>query len=395
MILKRQLYLIFLSLFISSFSFTMHDPEKKPEKKPVKFTFNEPNGDNSNNVQSSSKKDINNDNTENVTTGLSAPNQEPISAQPSSQEQQKKGVPSILHKLPDWLVRSALKNAPPLLKGILNYLKTHDERTVVPSFHRMILVGAPGTGKTTLAHALAVELKCDIILIPATSFMGTYRNEAIVRMRNFFNEMIGESSSKKVIIIDELHKLFEHHADDKSDNSETAAAFWLMLDKLEKKHPNIIVIGTANSVDKLPPEIKSRFHGKIITVTLPHKNQKLQAFKDIINNDCTVILDPSIDEQFIQKISQKLEKCSLRDIQLLVDTAKMFKYAESDGPNRFFISLERRHFEQAFNQLNSETINGKKSIYETALPILKEVSFCLSLFLNATHLTYILTSKRS
>jgi len=386
MILKRQLYLIFLSLFISSLSLAMSDPKKKP----IKFTVNETNTDNPNNAQGSAKKDIN-DNTENVTTGVCVPNQEPTSGQPVSQEQQKKGPPSILHKLPDWLLRSTLKNAPPLIKGILNYLKTYNERTVVPSFHRMILVGAPGTGKTTLAHALAVELKCDIILIPATSFLGSYRHEAVVRMRDFFNEMIGEGTSKKVIIIDELHKLFERHADEKSDNSENAAAFWLMLDKLEKKHPNIIVIGTANSVDKLPPEIKSRFHGKIITVPLPHKNQKLQAFRDIINNDCTLVLDPSIDEQFIQKISQKLEKCSLRDIQLLVDTAKMFKYAESTAHNRFFISLERRHFEQAFNQLNSETQNGKKSLYETALPVLKEVSFCLSLFLNATHLTYLLT----
>lgn len=297
---------------------------------------------------------------------------------------------SSSNKMPDWLVQASLKNAPPLVKGILNYLTTYNKYTIVPSFHRIIFVGKPGTGKTTLAFALARALKYEVRFAPAASFMGAYRNQTAVRIRNFFENLMAEKPSQKVIIIDELHKLFEHHADEKSDNSESAAAFWLMLDRLERTHPHIVVIGTANSVDKLPPEIKSRFHGKIITIPLPHKNQKLQAFRNILNNDFNIILDRSIDERFIQTISKKLQNCSLRDVQLLVDTAKMFKYAEGKAACGTIILLEKRHFEQAFKQLNSETEDGEKSLYERALPNLKEISFCLSLCLNMAHLSYYL-----
>ncbi len=52
-----------------------------------------------------------------------------------------------------------------------------------------------------------------------------------------------------VIIIDELHKLFEHHTDKNSGDSQTAAAFWLMLDQIEKHNPKAIIIGTANNVN--------------------------------------------------------------------------------------------------------------------------------------------------
>lgn len=307
----------------------------------------------------------------------------------SSQEEKK----SIFTSMPNWLMRTSLKNAPDLVKGILNYLKTYNKYTMVPSFHRMIFVGKPGTGKTTLAFALAKELKCEVTYIPAASMLGRYRNQTAVQMRTFFENIMNENPPKKIIIIDELHKLFEQHANDQTDDSQNAVTFWLMLDLLEKRCPNVIVIGTANSVDKLPPEIKSRFHGKIITIPLPHTKQKLQALKNILDNDITIRLHESIDEQFIQRLSQKLQECSLRDLQLLVDTAKMFKYSENDATRGITILLEKRHFEQAFKQLNSETEDGKKNLYERALPTLKEVGFCLSLLLNMTHLKHLLTAS--
>jgi len=366
----------------------MYDAKKKPYKFTVP-TDDKIKTDSANNTQNQNnvKNNSTTDGAQSSRVDCPNSNTEPI-PQHSPQEE-KKPLPS--NKMPSWLLHASLKNAPPLVKGILNYLKTYNKYTIVPSFHRMILVGEPGTGKTTLAYALAAALKYETIYIPATSFLGAYRHETAVRIKGCFDQLIAEGPSHKVVIIDELHKLFEHHADEKSDNSENAAAFWLMLDKLERTHPHIIVIGTANSVDKLPPEIKSRFHGKMITIPLPHKNQKLQAFKNILKNDDHILLDKSIDERFIQTISQKLQNCSLRDIQLLVDTAKMFKYSEGDTANGFHIVLEKRHFEQAFKQLNSETEDSKKSLYQRALPNLKEISFCLSLFLTMTHLKCLLT----
>jgi len=276
--------------------------------------------------------------------------------------QKPKPKPKPLILPTQWILESSMNNAPELLKGIFLYLQScsryadESQHTMtIPSFHRFILVGPPGSGKTTLAHAIGHMLGYHIVFAPATGFLGHFRNETAVNIQKF---LIKHSSDglKKVIIIDELHKLFEHHNNSHTDHSQTAAAFWLALDDLEKRSPNIIFIGTANNVAKLPPEIKSRFSGKVITMPIPNKNQKIQAFKDSITHDSAVTLDSSVNDAFIAKMIQQIQSSSLRDVQLIIDTAKMFYYAENTSrQNMLPILLTRSHFQQALNQLQVES----------------------------------------
>ena len=262
----------------------------------------------------------------------------------------------------EWILEASMESAPELLKGIFLYLQSRshciDEsqhHMTIPSFHRFILVGPPGSGKTTLAHAIAHMLNYSIVIIPATGLLGRFKNDTSINIQNFLMRHSSEGL-KKVIIIDELHKLFEHHDNDRSDDSQSAAAFWLALDDIEKRNPNIIFIGTANNVEKLPPEIKSRFSGKVITMPAPDKKQKIQAFKNRIAHDQSVILDESVNDFFITKMIQKLQNGSLRDVQLIIDTAKMFYYAEKARSHYTFpIALTRSHFQQALDQLQAES----------------------------------------
>ena len=183
-----------------------------------------------------------------------------------------------------------------------------------------------------------------IVFVPATGLLGRFRNETAKNIQNLLREQTSDGS-KKAIIIDELHKLFEHHDTETTDHSQTAAAFWLALDDIHKRNPNVIFIGTANNVDKLPPEIKSRFSGEVITMPLPDKNQKIKAFKNSIDHDLSIALDNSINDVFIAKMIQQIKNCSMRDVQLIIDIAKMFRYAE--GPvTRPFIILTKSTFSE-------------------------------------------------
>ncbi len=295
-------------------------------------------------------------------------------------------VKNVCHKpMPEWLVQSSLKNAPPLLRGITNYLLGRSHGKVIPSFHRFILVGPPGTGKTTLARAVGHSLHGSTILVSATDFLGPYRNDTPIKLRFFFETFYtppSEDQKPTVIIIDELHKLFEGYENNNCDKSETAAAFWLALDTLEMNNPHVIVIGTANSVTKLPPEIKSRFHGKIITMPLPTKKQKIQAFRNILIRDESVVLDASIDDVFIDNVVTLLEEGSLRDIQLLIDASKMFYYMYSSSPGVTTIKLHRSHFEQALKQLNGETTEHIEGFMQRIYPKLKPYALVLGLAIN-------------
>jgi len=267
-----------------------------------------------------------------------------------------------------WILESSMENAPKVVKGIFTYLQLRSRCPIsnqpvinIPSFHRFILVGPPGSGKTTLAYAIAEMLGYSYTFIPATNFLGKFRNDTAINLQKTLTQCIADGS-KRVIIIDELHKLFEHHKSEQTDHSQTAASFWLMLDHIEKFFPNIIVIGTANNVDKLPPEIKSRFAGKIINIQAPDKEQKIQIFKSSIIHDQSIELDPSITDAFIAKIIQQMEQQSLRDIRSFIDSAKIFYYAEQTTSNlKLPIVLTRIHFQQALNQLQAESQVLKES----------------------------------
>lgn len=302
-------------------------------------------------------------------------------------------------KIPQWLLESSMNNAPALLKGIFIYLQScqHNKNTlqkinVIPSFHRFILVGPPGTGKTTLAYAIAHKLNYPVVFIPATSLLGHFRNQTANNIERFLQEHTS-NELPKVIIIDELHKLFEHHTNNQADDSQSAAAFWLAIDKIEKHNPNVIVVGTANDVTKLPPEIKSRFSGKIIKMPLLNNNQKIQTFLNSITHDQSIVLDNSVTDGFIVNMLQQIENCSLRDVQLIIDSAKMFYYSkECIIKTEFPIILTRTHFQQALNQLQDESQVLQESVMERMYEKIKKWGIPLSVALNV--LIFIKESKQ-
>jgi SpoVK/Ycf46/Vps4 family AAA+-type ATPase len=300
---------------------------------------------------------------------------------------------TLLPRPARWILESSMENAPKLVKGIFTYLQLHSRCPVtrqqsitIPSFHRFILVGPPGSGKTTLAYAIAEILGYSYTFIPATNFLGKFRNDTAVNLQNILNKYIGDGS-KRVIIIDELHKLFEHHKSEQTDHSQTAAAFWLMLDHIEKFFPNIIIIGTANNVDKLPPEIKSRFAGKIINIQTPSQEQRIQIFKNSIAHDESIELDSSVTDTFIVKMLQQTQQDSLRDIRSFIDSAKMFYYAEQTTSHPTLpMVLTRVHFQQALNQLQVESQALKESFSDQLCKKLQPWGVVFAIAANITTL---------
>lgn len=287
-------------------------------------------------------------------------------------ENKDESVASVGSDMPVWLVDSSIKRMPILLQGIFNYLKLHSSDGLIASYHRFMLVGKPGVGKTTLARSIAQALGYEIFFIHASELFGKYRNHTAINLRMFFDRAkVG--TLRKAIIIDELHKLFENHEYKRTDDAVNATAFWNEIDELEKQYPNIMVIGTANSVEHMPAEIKSRFHGKIITISLPDKRQQEQVLQEIIAHDASIQLDLSVDTIFLNKLVCQLGDYSLRDIQLLVDAAKMFKYAGLDRIQslHYPLLLKRHHFELALAQLAQE---NKERLYKRLKPFLKELN---------------------
>lgn len=307
-------------------------------------------------------------------------------------EQQVKSKPRII-TMPDWLVKSTLSNAPDYIQGLINYFKMYDNGVVIPSLHRLILVGPPGSGKTTLAMTIGRLFSERMQFIPVSSIMGYYRNQTATQLKDYLQKAMSDGE-KKVIIIDELDKIFEHYGYEKSDDGMNASTFWLALDEIEKSHPEIFIIGTMNDASKLPPQIKSRFHGKIVTINSPSKEQCLEAFKNIVKFDRLITVEENVTDSFIYSLLARIKNCSLRDIQLLIDTAKVVKLIE---PNTYrstwSMKLGKSHLKKALDIILRENKDWQESFFSRNYSTMRKASMVVSLALSSCALYQIIYER--
>lgn len=256
--------------------------------------------------------------------------------------------------LPEWLVTSCIKNMPPLLKGIHDYLQSgaiDDPDRSIPAFHRFLLVGPPGTSKSTTAEAIAQSVGYRKKIVGASSLLGQYRSHTAISIREMFKGLrahVARTGIKTMLIINELHKLFEAHTNLHSDHAETAMCFWEQLDELERYDRHIVTAITANSVEKFPPELKSRFRGQWILMPKLNGEQLLRTFDEVIAADKSIRISDGVKDA-IQVWCAGGKSYSYRDLQLLVATAKMFFYADR-AKSASCMQLNKEHFERAIAQ---------------------------------------------
>ncbi len=201
------------------------------------------------------------------------------------------------------------------------------------------LVGPPGTGKTSLARAIAASLKRPFERIS----VGGVDDEAVIRghRRTYIGAIPGRfisalkkaSVSNPVILIDEIDKMGNRHSD---------AARAALLEILDHEQNNafedhylgvpfdfsqVLFITTANTIENIPDALRDRM--EIIEVTSYTEQEKIKIARDCLWPRALekVNIEPqtiSLDDAAIQFIIRQYTlEAGIRELDRLITTIGM------------------------------------------------------------------------
>jgi SpoVK/Ycf46/Vps4 family AAA+-type ATPase len=133
--------------------------------------------------------------------------------------------------------------------------------------HRILLVGPPGNGKTSLAEALAAELAVPLLIVRYESVIASYLGETAVRLSRLFEQI---RTRRCVLFFDEFDVVGKERGDihETGEIKRVVSSLLLQVDAL----PSYVVVVTAtNHPELLDRAVWRRFQ---IRLELPVPTQK-------------------------------------------------------------------------------------------------------------------------
>jgi len=128
--------------------------------------------------------------------------------------------------------------------------------------NRILLVGAPGNGKTSLAEAIAESLMIPLFVVKYDSIIGAYLGETALRLR----KLIDFASTRKcVLFFDEFETLGKERGDT-HETGEIKRVVSSLLLQIDDVPSHVTIIGATNHPELLDRAVWRRFQ---IRINLP------------------------------------------------------------------------------------------------------------------------------
>ncbi|MBI3034349.1 AAA family ATPase [Candidatus Woesearchaeota archaeon] len=207
----------------------------------------------------------------------------------------------------------------------------------------ILLYGAPGTGKTLLAKAVATECEANFIQVKGPELLSKWLGESEKAVREVFKK--ARQTSPTVIFFDEIDSLAPRRGMSADSHSTERVVNQLLteMDGLEDLY-DVVIIAATNRPDMIDPALlrPGRFD-RIVLTPIPDENGRLEIFR--VHTTGMPLKDVDIDEQAkktqgyvgadIEAICREAAILALRkDINAKIVTDKNFEEAlKKVGPS--------------------------------------------------------------
>ena len=121
--------------------------------------------------------------------------------------------------------------------------------------NRLLLIGPPGNGKTSLAEALAHALMVPLLLVRYEGIIGTYLGETAVRLHRLLEYA---RTRKCVLFFDEFETLGKERGD-RHETGEIKRVVSSLLIQIDSLPSHVLVIGATNHAELLDRAVWRRF----------------------------------------------------------------------------------------------------------------------------------------
>jgi hypothetical protein len=141
----------------------------------------------------------------------------------------------------------------------------------------VLFVGVQGCGKSLAAKFIAREWQLPLLKLDAGRLYEKYVGESEKNFRRATE--LAEAMAPVVLWIDELEKAFASGTSADADGGLSQRLFGAFLTWLQEKKDGVFVVGAANDLERLPPELlrKGRFD-EIFFVDLPRHEERRTIF---------------------------------------------------------------------------------------------------------------------
>lgn len=141
----------------------------------------------------------------------------------------------------------------------------------------ILLVGVQGCGKSLAAKFVAREWQLPLLKLDAGRLYEKYVGESEKNFRRA--TAMAEAMAPVILWIDEIEKAFAQGGSNDSDGGLSQRLFGSFLTWLQEKREEVFVIGAANDLMRVPPELlrKGRFD-EIFFVDLPTRDERMAIF---------------------------------------------------------------------------------------------------------------------